>query len=102
MSTGSYLKSGISFGRNRIFLNIVPTESLRDVFPTRKLRVFFLSVTSLHAVDTLVPTRLLKNDTDWVLLTQLFNDVFEFCKTCPRCQMIGRISKRNMMPPTQF
>jgi len=28
----------------------------------------------------------------------LFKDAYEFCKTCPRCQMVGRISKRNMMP----
>ena len=28
----------------------------------------------------------------------LFKFAFDFCKTCTRCQMIGRISKRNMMP----
>ena len=28
----------------------------------------------------------------------LFIDACEFCKTCPRCQMVGRISKRDIMP----
>jgi len=28
----------------------------------------------------------------------LFKDAYEFCKMCPRCQMVGRISKRDMMP----
>ena len=28
----------------------------------------------------------------------LFKDAFEFCKTYPRCQMVGGISKLNMMP----
>ena len=28
----------------------------------------------------------------------LFKDSFEFCKTCDRCQMLGRISRRDMMP----
>ena len=28
----------------------------------------------------------------------LFKDAYEFCKTCPRCQTVGRISNRNMMP----
>jgi len=28
----------------------------------------------------------------------LFKDAFDFCKTCHRCQMVGRISKQNMMP----
>ena len=28
----------------------------------------------------------------------LFKDAFNFCNTCTRCQMIGRISKYNMMP----
>jgi len=36
MYTGSYLKSDISFGRNLISLNIVPTKSLENVFPIRK------------------------------------------------------------------
>jgi len=60
MYTGSYLKSGISFGRNRIFSSTVPTKSLRYAFPMKKSRVLCPSVTSLHAIDTLVPVRLLK------------------------------------------
>ena len=48
-----------SFGRNRIFSNTVSTKSLEDAFPM-KLRVLCSFVTSLHAVDTLVPARLLK------------------------------------------
>ena len=91
MFTGSYPKSDISFGRNRIFLSTVLTKLLGDAFPMRRLRVFYLFVTTLHVVDTLVPARLLYWPT-------LFKDAYEFCKTCPRCQMVGRISKRNMMP----
>jgi len=60
MFTGSYLQSGISFWRNRIFLSTVLTKLLGDTFPIKKLRVFYPSVTSLHAVDTFVPARLLK------------------------------------------
>ena len=30
--------------------------------------------------------------------SSLFKDSFEFCKTCDRCQMLGRISRRDMMP----
>ena len=60
MYIGSYVKSDISFGRNLIFLNIVPTKSLGDAFPMRKLKVIYLFVTNLHEVDTLIPARLLK------------------------------------------
>ena len=60
MFTGSYPKSGISFGRNRIFLSIVLTKLLGDAFRMKRLRVFYPFVTTLHAVDTLVPARLLK------------------------------------------
>ena len=96
--TGSYPKSSISFGRNRIFLSTVLTKLLGDAFPMRRLRVFYPFVTNLHAVDTLVPARLLKSATKRVLLAHFVKDAYEFCKTCPRCQMVGRISKRNMMP----
>ena len=30
----------------------------------------------------------------------LFKDCFDFCKTCARCQQLGRITKRNMKPLT--
>ena len=30
----------------------------------------------------------------------LFKDCFDFCKTCARCQQLGGITKRNMMPLT--
>ena len=39
--------------------------------------------------------KVLQSEFDW---PTLFKDAFEFCKMCPRCQMVGRISKRNMMP----
>ena len=29
---------------------------------------------------------------------RLFKDVYEFCKTCPSCQKLGKITRRNMMP----
>ena len=60
MFTDSYPKSGISFGRNCIFLSTVLTNLLGDVFLMKRLRVFYPFVTNLHAVDTLVPARLLK------------------------------------------
>ena len=60
MYTDSYPKSGISFGRNHIFLSTVLTKLLGDAFPMRRLGVFYLFVTTLHAVDTLVLARLLK------------------------------------------
>jgi len=28
----------------------------------------------------------------------LFRDAFEYCQSCPRCQQLGRISRRDMMP----
>ena len=28
----------------------------------------------------------------------LFRDAFEYCKSCPRCQQLGRISRWDMMP----
>ena len=30
----------------------------------------------------------------------LFKDCFDFCKTCARCQQLGGVTKRNMMPLT--
>ena len=30
----------------------------------------------------------------------LFKDCLEFCKTCARCQQLGGVTKRNMMPFT--
>ena len=32
--------------------------------------------------------------------TKLFKDCFEFCKTCARCQQLGGVIRRNMMPLT--
>ncbi|KAH7857345.1 hypothetical protein Vadar_011565 [Vaccinium darrowii] len=29
---------------------------------------------------------------------RMFRDVFEFCKSCDRCQRLGKITSRNMMP----
>ena len=50
-------------------------------------------------MDTLVPVNLpkkvLRSGFYW---PTLFKDAFDFRKTCTRCQMIGRILKRNMMP----
>ena len=65
----------------------------------RTLRVFCLFVTCLHAVDTLVPAKLLKKcyKNEFYLPTS-FKDAFDFCKMCYRCQPVGRISRRNMMP----
>ena len=34
----------------------------------------------------------------WFYWPTLFKDAFEFCMTCTRCQMIGRISKHSMIP----
>ena len=28
----------------------------------------------------------------------LFRDASEYCKSCPRCQQLGRLTKRDMMP----
>ena len=28
----------------------------------------------------------------------LFKDAYEYCKSCNRCQQLGRITRRNMMP----
>jgi len=28
----------------------------------------------------------------------LFRDAFEYCKSCPRCQQLGKINRRDMMP----
>ena len=28
----------------------------------------------------------------------IFKDSFQFCKSCPNCQRVGNISKRNQMP----
>jgi transposase InsO family protein len=32
----------------------------------------------------------------------LFKDAFEFCKTCERCQQLGGVTRRNMMPLTNI
>ena len=57
MYIGSCLKSDISFWRNLISLNIVPTKLFEDVLLMRKQRVFQPFVMNLHAVDTLVPEK---------------------------------------------
>ena len=28
----------------------------------------------------------------------LFKDAHAYCKACPRCQLLGKVTKRNMMP----
>jgi len=86
MYTGTYLKSGISFERNRIFSSTVPTKSLGDAFSMKKSRVFYLSVMSLHAVYTLVPVRLLKMCYKVGSIGPLFLKMpMKFCQMCPRC-----------------
>ena len=64
----------------------------------KKLRVFYPSVTNLHAVDTLLPARLLKRCCKVGSLAHFVQRCYEFYKTCSRCQMVGRISKRDMIP----
>jgi len=34
----------------------------------------------------------------WFYWPTLFKDTFEYCKSCPRCQQLGRISRRDVMP----
>ena len=50
-------------------------------------------------MDTLIPVKLPKKyyrvGSNW---PTLFKDALDFCKMYIRCQIIGRISKRNMMP----
>ena len=41
--------------------------------------------------------KILQADFYWLTL---FKDCFDFCKTCARCQQLGGITKRNMMPLT--
>ena len=46
-----------------------------------------------------------RNTADKILQTgfycpTLFKDCFEFCKTCARCQQLGGVTRRNMMPLT--
>ena len=106
MSTSSYLKSGISSRRNHIFQVLFRPNHQRcildeeiNAFPIRTLREFCLFVTSLHVVDTLVPAKLLKKCyKNGFYLPTSFKDAFDFCKMCYRCQLVGRISRRNMMP----
>jgi len=64
-----------------------------------KSRVFTPFIMNLHVVDTLVPVRLLKKCYKVSSIGLLCLKMpFEFYKTCSRCQMVGRISKWNMMP----
>jgi len=60
--------------------------------------VFYPSVTNLHAVDTLVPARLLKKCCKVGSIGLLYSKMLMNFATCPKCQMVGRISKRDMMP----
>jgi len=89
MSTGSYLKSGISFGRNCIFSSTVLTKSLGEVFLMRKgnqeYSVFLSWACMWWTLWSHKTTKkLLQSGFYWLTL---FKDIFEFCKTCPRCQI---------------
>ena len=53
---------------------------------------------SLHVVDTLVPVKLSKKYYRVGSISPLCSNAFDFCKTCTRCQMIGKILKCSMMP----
>ena len=62
-----------------------------------KLRTFYPFIMSLHKVDTLIiklPKKCYRVD----FISPFCKNTFDFCNMCPRCQMIGRILKRNMMP----
>ena len=65
----------------------------------KKLRVFLSFCHELACGEHFGPRKtvekVLQSGFYW---PTLFKDAYEFCKTCPRCQMIGRISKRDMMP----
>ena len=64
----------------------------------RKLRVFYHFVMSLHAVDTLVPVKLPKKCYRVDFISPFCKNTFDFCNMCPRCKIIGRILKCNMIP----
>ena len=98
MYTGSYLKSNISFGRNCIFLSTILTKLLGDAFPMKRLRVFYSSVTNLHAVDTLDPQDGWKGAAKWVLLAHFVQRCLWILQDVPKMQMVGRIWKRDVMP----
>ena len=50
----------VFFWEEPYLFNYYSDQIIRRVSPMRMLRVFFSSVTSLHAVDNLFPTRLLE------------------------------------------
>jgi len=92
MSIGSYLKFDISFERNHIFLLTVLTKSLGDVFPMRSQELSFCHDLACggHFGPRKTAKKMLQSGFYW---PTLFKEAFEFYKTCPRFQMVGRITK---------
>ena len=65
----------------------------------RKLRAFYLFCHELvcggHFGPHKCAEKVLQSGFYW---PTLFKNAFDFCKTCPKCQIIAKISKRNVMP----
>ena len=97
MYTGSYLNSSISLG-GRIFLNTVLTKSLGCI-PDEEIKSVLSFCHELacgrHFGSRKTAEKVLRSRFYW---PALFKDAYECCKKCPRCQMVGRISKWDMLP----
>ena len=81
-----------------IYLNTVLIRFLGYVSLTMRLEMSFLFVTTKHVGDILVKKTAAKVLQCGLYSPTLFKDAHLYCKSYPRCQQLGEISRRDMMP----
>ena len=98
MYIGSCLKSDISWEEPYLF-KYCSGQINRRCIPDEEVKSVLTFCHELacggHFDPRKIAEKVLQSGFYWLTL---FKDVFDFCKTCTRCQMIGIISKCNMMP----
>ena len=75
---------------DQVFRRYIPNHKVRSV-----LSFCHNQACGGHFRGKKAATKILQCDFYW---PNLFQNAFEYCKSCSRCQQLGRISKRDMMP----
>jgi hypothetical protein len=75
---------------DQIFRRCIPDDEIRSV-----IKFCHSEACGGHFSSKKTAAKILQCGFYW---PTIFKDSHEFCKTCEKCQMLGSISKRNMMP----
>ncbi|RVW13067.1 hypothetical protein CK203_108973 [Vitis vinifera] len=77
---------------------LVTGEVPRNVFLNKSNQEFFPIAMIMHVEVICLPENSNESDLIRFLVASLFKDAHSMCKGCDRCQRLGKLTHRNMMP----